>query len=174
MEATDDIINAATSTPEKTKQGEPPKKKRRRVELEDAKEEGKGIFSFLSAPDKVLSLRRDLKRILCKYPDLDLREDTELDEYITSLDEDQLKSILDAARFKIGTKDPNGNGLSFLGITGDVLERMTTAKGLTNRLMADEELVGWIEELVPSDMTWLSTPFRIINRIINHIQASPQ
>lgn len=153
-----------------------PPQKKRRVEVpengagatQETKQEA-GLFSMFSSNSSD-GLRKDLKRMLIKNPNLDFQQHHELDEYIQSLDDEQLKTILDTVRFQLGMQNPNGNGISFLGIIGDLSDRFFGTKGLSRKLIDDVELVEMMESLVPSDLTWLSQPFRVINRILYHIQ----
>lgn len=157
-------------------QREPPQKKRRvehqpiekLPQQQEEKEEG-GVFSMFSG-GSTDGLRKDLKRLIIKNPDLDFQQHREIDAYIETLDDEQLKATLENARFQLGLLNPNGNGVSFLGIIGDLSDRIFGTKGLSRRLIEDKELVEMMEAVVPSDMTWLSQPFRIINKILYHIQ----
>lgn len=175
----DESIDAAIVSEEEISEEEPPRKKRRvdpsivlPTTSKPKVEEAKGFFAFFSPTDKSVSLRRDLRRLVSKHPDLNLSHNNEIDALLETLNEDQLKSLLDNVRFQIGVKSPNGNGLSFLGIAGDLLDRSIGTRQLSKKLMEDTELVEWVEDLVPSDMTWLSVPFRIVNRILCHAQQA--
>lgn len=174
----DDIIDEALS--EKTTKDpiEPPKKKRKTIELATNEKEKPmeneskpGFFSFITSNDSS-SLRKDLKRLLMKYPELDLSGQGEIEQLVNDLSDEQVTAIYESAKFQIGMQNPNGNGISFLGITGDMLDWFWGTERLAKDLVEDKELIEMVEDLVPSDLTWLSQPFRIINRIIFHTQSN--
>lgn len=152
------------------KQKKPSKKVQKESEEEaDNDEEGKkvGIYGAFVTKE---GLRKDLKKILLKNPQLDFQQNPELEEFVNSLDEESLVKTIEDARFQLGLQKPNANGKAFLGIIGDLSDRMFSTKLLGQKLLADNELVEMMDEIIPSDITWMSAPFRIINRILYHIQ----
>ncbi len=173
----DNEIDEALSAPVQNQNTRPSKKQKKdnnpppAPPVEKQESQSGSILSNLMPKNSADGLRRDLKRLMLKNPDLDFNEHHELDSYLNDLDEDQLLGLLEAARFQIGLKSPNTNGISFLGIMGDLSDRIFKTRNLSRSLIADAELVDWVDQIVPSDLTWLSAPFRIINRILYHIQV---
>lgn len=175
----DDIIDEALSGGATNKEPtEPPMKKRKTIEVFNKEKEktvetenNGSYFSFMTSNDSS-SLRKDLKKLLLKHPDLDLSGQGEIEQMVNDLTDDQVTAIYEAAKFQIGMQNPNGNGISFLGITGDMLDWFWGTERLAKDLVEDKELIEMVEDLVPSDLTWLSQPFRIINRIIFHTQTN--
>jgi hypothetical protein len=175
MSDKDNLIDEALKDGETTK--EPPKKKARISPSNKDPTPTPGeslpwsLFKSNTGPEaEVIAQRRDLKRFLLKHPEIDLSIHDEIDKYVDSLDSSQLKIILDESRFRLSLGKVNANGISFLGVAGDVMARMFGIQGLSKELMADDELVEMVDCYIPSDLIWLTDPLRIINRIIFHIQ----
>lgn len=169
----DQLINEAVGAHDS-----PPPKKKARIEpvIEDEvieeEEEEPGFLSIFKKPADLKSLRRELKRVLLKHPNVELGKYTEVDDFVDSLDIHQIKAYLEEANFKIEVGTKNLNGVAFLGILGDWLNFSCGKKGMTQVLLADEELVDMIDELIPSDYSWLSKPFQVVSRILYHINKT--
>lgn len=184
----DEHINQAIAPKNVENNTSQPPKKKRKIETQqpkqvvvieeeddeiDEKKKSSSFFSFLSTQTPA-NLRRDFKKILLKNPDINLQQQTAIDDYIDSLSDEDIEMLIENAKFQISLKNPNNNGISFLGFAGDVVERYWGTKGLAQKLIADKELVEMVEDLIPCDFAWLSAPFRILNRILYHIQREPQ
>lgn len=154
-------------------------KKKRKVESVVVQSNGaslperKGFFDSLKSnftlTKDASSLRWELKKLLLKHPDLDLQSNSEVESFVDSLDDDQIMEFLEHARFQLGYNVPNKNGLGFLGFIGDVLGRFYKSPGLARKLQNDKELVEMVEEMVPFNISWMSTPLQIVNRILEHM-----
>lgn len=169
-----DAVDEALATTYQDRNPQPKKKQKTNEQERTIPQNNEEKSSYLTPflpKNSTEGLRRDLKRILIKNPDLDLSQHTEIDEYLNSLEDEDLISLIEAAKFQIGLKTPNGNGVSFLGIIGDLCDRTFKTKSLARKLIEDKELVEWVEGIIPSDLTWMSAPFRILNRILYHVQT---
>lgn len=135
--------------------------------------EQSGFLAYFRKGDPIENLRKDLKKILKKHPDLKFDEnDDEINQFVSSLDAQQLRKYIDEAKEMVGTKDEYSNSKSALAMLGRLLDRLCGKSGIGKSMIGDDELVKMVEEYIPSDIEWMSTPFQIIDRVISHVQET--
>ena len=115
------------------------------------------------------TLRRELKMLLLKNPQIDIKSTCEVDQQIDSMSIDQVRKIIENAKIEIGLLSPVNTAEEFLGTVGLILQKLTGNLTIHDRLVNDCTLISSIQQWIPLSVEKLSVPLQIFHRLVGHM-----
>lgn len=160
---------------------EKPKEKKRKRDDSDGKsskkrkvvEEEEEMVEDVDENEKAMDelRRKELKRLVMKYPDVSLDKTREVDERIKAMTSEQVKEDLNNLKIEIGAQQPGETALSIVGFVGLMIQKYTGDKTVYERFTNDHELVSAVDQICPSIDDYLTVPLKIAHRVGAHLSS---
>ena len=155
---------------EKSKKAEKQKKKKKkhRGDSEEDDDEDSETRAAMIAQDSMR--RKELKKMMLKYPGLNITEVLKLSAQVDSMSPEEVSSYLECSKIQMGMQKPLASAESIVGLMGMVAQRYFPKGGnMYSRFMSDQQLIAAVDEYGPSFGDDITNPLQILVRACGHI-----
>jgi hypothetical protein len=152
-----------------TKKKDKKKKKSKQASLEEEEDEAAEAFnSEQIAKDSMR--RKELKKMMLKYPGLNITEVLKLSAQVDSMSPEEVTSYLECSKIQMGMQKPLATAESIVGLMGMVAQRWFPKGGnMYSRFMNDQQLIAAVDEYGPSLGDDITNPLQILVRACGHV-----
>lgn len=154
----------------KSKKVNKPKKKKKkpREDSEEEDEYDSEMTATINAQDSMR--RKELKKMLLKYPGLDITGVLKLSAQVDAMSPEEVASYLECSKIQMGMRKPLASAESIVGLMGMIAQRYFPKGGnMYSRFMGDQQLIAAVDEFGPSFGDDITNPLQILVRTCGHI-----
>lgn len=143
-------------------------KEKREVYEEDDNDENNEEKDSRIANDSMR--RKELKRMMLKYPGLNIEAILKLSSQVDEMDPKDVITHLECSKIQMGMQKPLASAESIVGLMGMAAQRYFPKSGnLYSRFMSDQQLIAAVDEYGPSLGDDITNPLQILVRACGHI-----